>query len=479
MSPVFWIIAAVLIVATGAIMAVSLLRTRRGADARSEHALAVYRSQLAELDAEQREGLLSGSEAIAARTEIERRMLAADSDRGGEGARHGSGVSDATRKILALILGLGAPAAAVGLYVALGHPGAAPTRPEASVAGVDSEHMELAGLVEKLAARLTENPDDLSGWLLLGRSYAELGDFGRSAEAYRKAANLPEARNAPIVQAEYAEALVAANNGLVTEEAREVFERVRQIMPAEPRARYYLALYQAQNGNLRRALDEWVALAKAAEPGASWLSVVHQRIDEVAARLGVDSAELLPGLAGPPAGSPPAMAMRQPPSARGPTAEDMAAAAEMTGEERTAMIKGMVAGLRDRLETETPEDVAGWSRLARAYGVLGRPEERLYALGRAAAAAPEELDVLGAYAEALAAAGEADPVSDRLAATLEKILDLDSSHPQALWFLGRRAVEEGRTDRALTLWQRLLATLEPGGFEYQSLKDNIDALEGG
>jgi cytochrome c-type biogenesis protein CcmH len=58
----------------------------------------------------------------------------------------------------------------------------------------------------------------------------------------------------------------------------------------------------------------------------------------------------------------------------GPTAEDMQAAAEMTAEDRAAMIRNMVAQLSDRLATEggTPEE---WGRLIAAYGVLGDTDQ--------------------------------------------------------------------------------------------------------
>lgn len=60
--------------------------------------------------------------------------------------------------------------------------------------------------------------------------------------------------------------------------------------------------------------------------------------------------------------------------ARGPTREDMAAAAEMTQEERDDMVAGMVAGLAARLE-EQPNDLDGWVMLVRSYSVMGEKEK--------------------------------------------------------------------------------------------------------
>jgi cytochrome c-type biogenesis protein CcmH len=70
----------------------------------------------------------------------------------------------------------------------------------------------------------------------------------------------------------------------------------------------------------------------------------------------------------------------------GPSAEDMAAAAQMTAEERRQMVRGMVERLAARLN-DNPDDRDGWLRLARAYEVLGEPEKAADARARAEAAA--------------------------------------------------------------------------------------------
>jgi len=59
---------------------------------------------------------------------------------------------------------------------------------------------------------------------------------------------------------------------------------------------------------------------------------------------------------------------------RGPTAEQMQAAQEMTPEQRAEMILAMVEGLAARLE-EDPNDEQGWTRLIRARTVLGQEEK--------------------------------------------------------------------------------------------------------
>jgi cytochrome c-type biogenesis protein CcmH len=52
----------------------------------------------------------------------------------------------------------------------------------------------IRGMVDALAARLKDNPDDLEGWLRLGRSYTVLGERGLAADAYKRAAALAPGR---------------------------------------------------------------------------------------------------------------------------------------------------------------------------------------------------------------------------------------------------------------------------------------------
>ncbi|WP_246206403.1 tetratricopeptide repeat protein, partial [Propylenella binzhouense] len=77
------------------------------------------------------------------------------------------------------------------------------------------------------------------------------------------------------------------------------------------------------------------------------------------------------------------------PPATGPSREEVAAAANMSAADRTAMIEGMVAQLADRLG-DNPGDVEGWLRLMRAYTVLGRTEDASSAAKTAIASAPDE-----------------------------------------------------------------------------------------
>ena len=291
-------------------------------------------------------------------------------------------------------LGLCIPALAAGVYASLGTPGL-PGRPFAEIERPVEEPEAVAAFrepVERLAARLQSDPDNLEGWLLLGRSYVVLQRYREAADALRQAAAL--SGGDPEVLGMLGEAIVWANDGVVVPEAVSIFRQALETQPDDPASRFHLALASAQAGEVQQAYEMWLALAADAPADAPWQGDLEGLIRQAAAVLGVE-----PGAVprGPPA-APRAPDLAEAPS--GPTADDVAAAAEMTPDERMEMIRTMVEGLAARLE-ENPDDAQGWRRLARSYAVLGEPGKALDTLRRAVELAPDNLETLHAYARAL------------------------------------------------------------------------------
>ncbi|MGE0255925.1 MAG: c-type cytochrome biogenesis protein CcmI [Alphaproteobacteria bacterium] len=381
----FWIIAAVLAVVTAVVVARPLLRRDAAAAARpGEHDVGVYREQLAALDRQVAAGEVLAGEAEALRAEIARRLLAAGArrDTAAPAVPERRWLRPAGAALLVLL-----PAAALAIYLGIGTPGM-PDMPLAgrAPAGEGSTPEEIAGAVDRLAAHLEKNPDDLQGWVLLGRVHFAEQRFAESARAWSEAARL--APDDGELRATLGQALTVAANGTVTPEARAAFAAALERRPGDPRARYYLALANWQAGRRDEALAAWQALLVEAPPEAPWRAAVAARIAEAGGSV------------------PPQLAQPQVP-ARGPSEADVAAAARMTPDERRQMIEGMVAGLAARLE-EAPADVAGWLRLARAYLVLDRRDDAEAALGRALAADAGNIEALVALGELTAARGARD-----------------------------------------------------------------------
>ena len=267
---------------------------------------------------------------------------------------------------LALLL----PAAALGLYATIGAP-SVPSLPFAERQAPGGDPGDLASLVEGLAQRMAKTPDDPAGWALLGRTYLNLGRFDEAARAFRQA--IDRGDDGPGAWASLGEALTAANDGQVVAEARQAFAETLERDGADPRARYYAGLGLAQDGRTEEALAVWQALAADTPADASWRGLLEQQIANSRAALGLPAEQVAtaPGTA---------PGTTEPP---GPSAGDVAAAAEMTPEERMAFIRSMVERLAGRL-AEQPDDLDGWLRLTRAYGVLGERDKAGAALDQAA-----------------------------------------------------------------------------------------------
>jgi cytochrome c-type biogenesis protein CcmH len=367
---------------------------------------------------------------------------------------------------LGVIVALAVSLGAASLYWRLGSPGLADQpfasrAAETSVAEAGHDQRDLVASVAALAAKLEAEPQDAPGWLLLARSQAALQRWSDSAESYRRAAALT---GAPEANVGAGEMLVMAAGNIVTPAAREAFAAVLKSDPGNPPARFYLGLADAQAGKPREALAAWQKLIEEAPREAPYRTMIRRQMAETAQAAGIDL--------------PP-----EPPSAGGPSADDVAAAASMTPEARQEMIRGMVAKLAARLE-QTPNDAAGWLRLARAYGVLGETDKAVEAASRAATLAPDDAAAQLAAAQTLIAAAGAgkDPnvaVPAPAVAALQRVLAIAPDEPEALWYLGLAAAQRHDSEAATGYWRRLLAVLPPGGDDRRMVQAAVDALASG
>lgn len=218
--------------------------------------------------------------------------------------------------------------------------------------------MSLEAVTVGLEKKLAKAPDDVDGWILLGRSYSALGNRDRADAIFQQ--TMKKWPDNVDVKVAYGESLVAAADGRVTDTARQAFDAVIADDPTNIRARYNLALYEFQSGHAEKARADWLNLANGLPPDSSWRPEIQARLDEASTQLGI-SAPKVGAMTPAPAA----------PVERGPTPTDVAAAQSMSPSERATFIDSMVEGLRARLETN-PKDRDGWLRLGKSYGVLGR-----------------------------------------------------------------------------------------------------------
>lgn len=344
-----WILIALLTAAAILAVLIPLARRPAGGDA-AEHAARVYRDQFSELERDKAEGRISAGEAEAARAEIARRLIAADSEARARASSASDSGSVKMRRATAVVALIGVPLLSLTLYLGLG----APTLPGVPLAVRLSEPLQsddFEMMIRKVEEHLALKPEDGRGWDVIAPVYLRLGRLGEAEQAYRNAIRLLGS-TAPR-QIGLGEAILASQGGVVTADARTAFEAANALDPAEPIPRFYLGLAAEQEGKRRDAAHAWSALLADTPADAAWRPAVEKALARVA-----------PGEAAP------APAAPSPP---GPSEEQVAAAQDMPEGDRAAMIELMVSGLAARLKDE-PGDVEGWLKLIRSYVVLGRTD---------------------------------------------------------------------------------------------------------
>lgn len=360
----FWVLGGVLVAICVGMMLLPLGRGRAPLDRRAS-ASAIFKDQLAEVERDLARGVISKTEAKAAQVEVQRRLIAAQKT--GPESGHTAGNGHIGLVVAALIV----PVVGVLTYLQIGQP-RMPSQPFAERQSEVQELREITELTDRLRERLLADASGgpSEGWMLLGQTYMRMSRYGDAADAMGRVA--ARAGAAPSVFTQYAEALIAAENGTVTPRAEQAIDDALGMDPDLPAAVFYKSLAVEQAGIPAAAHDMLLArLTRATEP-AEWQRSFVARANELAARLDREPVSLDDYVVSTP----------------GPSAADVEAAAQMSPEDRDAFVRSMVAGLAAKLR-EAPDDLDGWLRLARAYQVLGENEQALEAFQRAQALATD------------------------------------------------------------------------------------------
>jgi cytochrome c-type biogenesis protein CcmH len=299
---------------------------------------AFYKAQLDEITRDVERGLLPQGEAESARAEAARRLIAT-----APRSFEAPAPARPYRLAAAALIAVGLPAIAFPLYARLGQP-TMPDEPLASRKVTPQSNGEIEAAVAAVEARLVAKPDDGKGWAVIAPVYMRLERYSDAAHAYAEALRL--LGEEPLRRSAYGEALVAAAGGVVTDEARQAFDRALAEQPGQPQARYYVALAAEQDGKKADAIRDYERLAADSPPDAPWRSLVNAR---------------LAALKGEPA----------------PATE-----AATIPEAQRKMIEGMVSRLATRLAA-SGGGVDEWSRLIRAYTVLHEADKAKAALASA------------------------------------------------------------------------------------------------
>jgi len=294
---VFWSLAAVMVMVALLFLLPPLLRNRKGtAISRDDLNTEVIKTQFAELDADLEAGKIDQTQYAAARTDLEQELLydlnvddpAQLDPRSGRWA---------TLLIIPLL-----PLCAVLLYQQIGSvelidrlqqarsmQSQPPQQSAQPTASIDE-------MVEKLAARLQEQPDDVKGWVMLARSYSILKRHSEAMTAYENVLRLG-GENADLLT-DYADAMVMANNGGFNDSSGALLTRALELDPDNLKGLWLTGHWKNQSGEYAEALRYWQQAAAQLPPDSEDAAVIAQQISRVQAQLGI-SGEPAPAIVTP------------------------------------------------------------------------------------------------------------------------------------------------------------------------------------
>ena len=313
-----------------------------------------YRRQLAEIGDLADRGLLGEDERRGAEVEASRRMLAA-ADQPAEAW------STTSSRAPILMIAIGAPVLALGLYLAVGAPGTADQpfvgRLKAWTAS-DPRSLAAPEIAAVISSKIKQRPNDPDGYRFLAMAEGASNNPAAAVLALKRAVRLAPQRGDLWEMLGEAEIY---QTGSLTGDALQAFNQTIKLDPTNMGARFQLARARIKAGDRAGGLAEWralLAVMPADDPRRADLTAAIAQ--ESGARVAQPGTR--PGLSG----------------------------VQMTA------VRGMVAGLAQRLAA-SPDDAAGWVQLVKAYAVLGDTGKRDAALKTARlrfAGKPEVLDAL-------------------------------------------------------------------------------------
>ena len=326
----YLILAGICLVAAAILLMPALVPSWKRADenAVESQAIAVYKAQLAELEKDAERGAISQADIELARSEIARRILAAGEN--SQPVPKGRG-----NRLVPAFFAVFLPGLALGIYLWHGNPHmAVPDVPQNL-----AEAKTPADLVKMVEQRMRETPEDAQGWDVLGRAYVEMRRVQDAKIAFERAIR-HGGETAPRLAA-LAEAEVMLAKGAVEPYVERLLEKALTLDANNAKAISFLALGREQKGELDAAKALWQRLASIENQDPRYVQLAQNRLAQLSAPL------------------------------KGPTQEDVAAAQNLSQDDRAALIASMVSQLEERLYS-SGGSLAEWQQLLRAQMVQNR-----------------------------------------------------------------------------------------------------------
>jgi cytochrome c-type biogenesis protein CcmH len=263
----FWLIGAALAAGVLAwVLRPFFSRKHSGPLSRNAANVAIYRDQLRELDADLAAGTLAREDYARARAELETRLLQDVGEADAQPPRPAG-------RLAAWMLGAAVPVLALALYFLVGNPTAIDRE-----AGRQASAAQVEAMVARLAARVRENPDDVNGWKLLGRSYGVMGRYDEAADAYAKAA-VRAPRDAQLL-VDFADVLAMARGQSLQGEPEKLVLRALELEPDNLKALALAGTAAFERKDYAGAAAHWERMLPHVAPDSEDARSIRQNVSE-------------------------------------------------------------------------------------------------------------------------------------------------------------------------------------------------------
>ena len=253
---IFWIICAFLILIALLFIVLPLWRSTHKSNAvlRDTANLEIFRDQIAEMDADLRNGLLTAELYEQGKRELQSRLL--------DEVKEEPGAVTVVRnplKALAIVLAVLLPFVSVALYWQIGnHNALSPEASLASAGGAGDIRSPVA--LKTLEEKVAQNPNDGESLLLLARSYGELERYADAAKAYEKLTQFVS--DEAWIWADYADTLAMVHGQKLIGMPTNLIEKALALDPNHPKALALAGSAAMERGDYVVAIRYWDHLLK-------------------------------------------------------------------------------------------------------------------------------------------------------------------------------------------------------------------------
>lgn len=290
----FWLLVSLMVVLSLVIALRPLLFSDLRQNSKDDQAnINEYRLRLDELAADEKNGVITSTQADSMRKELGKNFLQTIENQSVSANKedNSSGHQWGTITVIAVVI----PLVAISLYMLLGTPDAINpvpvaknTNEAAATAQVEQQH-SVTEMVTQLEAKLEQEPNNVEGWNMLARSYMVTQEFEKAVSALQRLYELVGDEADVLVR--YADALAMLNGGKMSGKPQELLEKALAVEPEHPIGLWLVGMASAEQGEYQTAIDYWNRLLPQLANNDNDLSKVKAMIAQAQRELGQEVSQ--------------------------------------------------------------------------------------------------------------------------------------------------------------------------------------------